>query len=65
MVEKEFLDIKFTHNELKHIIFPENPVTRRSCHKPRINKKLNVAHFSQEHQAKIYNRKVSLIISSK
>ena len=52
MFEEEFLDIKFTRNELKHIIFPENLVICRSCHKPRINKKLSVAHFSQEHQAK-------------
>ena len=47
MVEKEFLDIKFNRNELKNIIFPENPVICRSYHKPRINKKLSVAHFSQ------------------
>ena len=65
MVEKEFLNIEFIRNELKHIIFQENLVICRSCHKPRFNKKLSVAHFSKEHQAKIYNRKVSWIISSK
>ena len=53
MAEEEFLDIQFTRDELRNIIFPENPVTCRSCHKPRINKKLSVAHFSEEHRAKI------------
>ena len=53
MDEEEFLDIQFTRNELRNIIFPEKIVTCRSCHKPRINKKLSVAHFSEEHRAKI------------
>ena len=52
MIE-EFLKIKFSDAELKPIIFPENPVICRSCHKPRINKKLSVEHFSEQHQAKI------------
>ena len=47
------MEIEFTDDELKRIIFPENPVICRSCHKPRINKKLSVEHFSQQHQAKI------------
>ena len=50
---EDFMAIKFTKNELKRIIFPVNPVICRSCHKPRINKKLSVEHFSQQHQAKI------------
>ena len=53
MAEEEFLDIQFTRDELRNIIFPENPVTCRSCHKPRINKKLSIANLSQEHRAKI------------
>ena len=53
MTEEEFLNIESTRNELKNIIFPENPVTCRSCHKPRINKKLNVAHFSQDNPQNI------------
>ena len=53
MAEEEFLDIQFTRDELRNIIFPEKIVTCRSCHKPRINKKLSVAHFSEEHRAKI------------
>ena len=54
MIESEFLNIDFSRDELKSIFSPENPVSFRSCHKPRINKKLNVAHFSQQHQVKIY-----------
>ena len=50
---EDFMAIKFTKNELKRIIFPVNPVICRSCHKPRINKKLSVENFSQQHQAKI------------
>ena len=53
MAVEEFLDIEFTRDELRNIIFPEKPVTCRSYHKPRINKKLSVAHFSEEHRAKI------------
>ena len=55
MVEEleEFLDTGFNRGELKRIFFPENPVICRSCHKPRINKKLNAAHLSQQHQGKI------------
>ena len=55
MVEEleEFLDTGFNRSELKRIFFPENPVICRSCLKPRINKKLNTVHLSQQHQAKI------------
>ena len=50
---EEFLRIKLSKDELKRIIFPENPVICRSCLKPRINKRLSVENFSEEHQAKI------------
>ena len=49
----EFMNIEFTEEELRNIIFPENIVTCRSCRKPRINKRLSVDNFSQEHQDKI------------
>ena len=49
----ECMDIEFSKDEIRNIIFPENPVICRSCHKPRINKKLSVADFSQEHREKI------------
>ena len=52
MVET-FMNIEFTREELRNIIFPENPVICRSCRKPRINKRLNVNDFSQEHQNRI------------
>ncbi len=47
------MENEFTDDELKRIIFPVNTVICRSCHKPRINKKLSVENFSQQHQAKI------------
>ena len=49
----EFMNIEFTEEELRNIIFPENIVTCRSCRKPRINKRLSVDNFSQEHQDRI------------
>ena len=49
----EFMNIEFTEEELRTIIFPENIVTCRSCRKPRINKRLSVDNFSQEHQDRI------------
>ena len=52
MVDK-CMNIEFSKDEIRNIIFPENPVICRSCHKPRINKKLSVADFSQEHREKI------------
>ena len=53
-MNQNFLNIDFTRDELKRIFIPKNPIICRSCHKPRINKKLNVAHFSQQHQVKIF-----------
>ena len=46
----DIMNIDFTREELRNIIFPENPVICRSCHKPRINKRLDVNDFSQEYQ---------------
>ena len=48
-----FCNSNFSRQEKRNLFFPENPVICRSCHKPRINKKLSVEHFSQQHQTKI------------
>ena len=62
MAEEEFLDIEFTRDELRNIIFPEKPVTCRSCHKPRIYKKLSVANFPKNIEQKYAPSEVIILI---
>ena len=49
---------RFTHShfntqEKRNIFFPPNPVTCRTCHKPRVKHRLDLNDFSALHQSMI------------
>ena len=45
-----FCRCHLSYNEKRDLFFPPNPVTCRTCHKPRIKKKIDLNDFSNQHQ---------------
>ena len=52
MVDR-FTQSHFSTQEKRNIFFPPNPVTYRTCHKPRVKHRLNLNDFSARHQSMI------------
>ena len=53
MVDR-FTQSHFSTQEKRNIFFPPNPVTYRTCHKPRVKHRLDLNEFSARHQSMIY-----------